>query len=555
MTMESVKTTSTANGAEKRALINLTPYQLPPVMRGQPYDVELEANGGKGPLEWQIVEGSLPLGFNLNGNRISCAKVQERTHAGLTLRVKDSEGMTSDAQTLLSCDDPDDVIAKVRQRGAFLFSAIALAIACGGLLLAVRILTSLEEYVFTEAMRVRTVVGVAAPVGSPDWYAIAVLCLVPLLVMIALAAAFQWQQRAVHRQTRAIWGSSRELRKLARIGPIPEQCSPGTACRHCERKQQYLTRLLGSRRWEGSPVATLADDLNTHTASSSQYIQRANALFAELRKEIAERAFTCGLLVGVGRNRWFDALTIAASSYEMQLFVLNSLGKRPGVKEWWRLVRSSTASLFVNAYLNRQDVFLLNLIIKQSAWGLQTIAGVSDYAAMHMREGIEHHVDNLQSHVQPVHENMNTLRDHGVQFDASDLDVDELHHGMNGVLKLTAEVAAFSFSTGAVALNQIAGFVEHHSAEMVQGVLAGGILYWHGCDLAGDILAINQNHRQSVELRVTVFGCTQEAAKRAGVMLQAATRGMRSIYRDRRMRIMKSLFGRKTWSQFLRPKV
>jgi hypothetical protein len=180
--------------------------------------------------------------------------------------------MTSDAQTLLSCDNPDDVIAKVRQKGAFFFSAIALAIAGAGLLLGARILTSLEEYVFTEAMRLRNVLGVAAPVGSPDWYAIAVLCVIPFLVMIVLAAAFQWQQRSVHRRTREMWGSSRELRRLARIEPIPEQCSPGTACRRCERQQQYLTQLLGSRRWEGSPVETSTDDPNTHTVPASRQI-------------------------------------------------------------------------------------------------------------------------------------------------------------------------------------------------------------------------------------------------------------------------------------------
>jgi hypothetical protein len=148
----------------------------------------------------------------------------------------------------------------------------------------------------------------------------------------------------------------------------------------------------------------------------------------------------------------------------------------------------------------------------------------------------------------------NALRDHGAHFDASDLDVDELHHGMNGVLKLSAEVAAFSFSTGAVALNQIAAFVEHHSADMVQGALAGGILYWHGCDLAADILAIDKKHRQSAELRVTVFSCAQESAKRAGLILQTATRGVRSVYRQRRMRIVKSIFGRKTWGQLFRSK-
>jgi hypothetical protein len=553
--MESVTTTFKANDTEKRALINLIPYQLPPVVRGQAYEAELEANGGAGPLEWGIVEGNLPAGFQLNGNRIFCARVQEQTHATLTLRVKDSDGMTSDAQTLLSSDDPDDVIAKVRQRGTFLFSVIALVIAGGGLLLTVKVLTSLEEYVFTQAMRLRTVIGVTAQVGSPDWYAIAVLSVVPFLLLVLLATAFQWQRRKVNRHAREIWGASRKVRRFTRIEPVPESCLPATGCRHCEQKHQYLTLLLGSRRWEGTAVNKLADGLGEHPVSRDQYIRQANAVFAELRKEIAERAFTCGLLVGIGRNRWFDAFTIAASSFEMQMFVLHSLGKQPGVKEWWRLLRSSAASMFVNAYLNLQDIFLLNLLIKQGAWGLQTIAGASDSAAAHLHEGFQHHTDNLRSHAQVVHENLRSLRDRsGTHLDASDLDLDELHHGMNGVLKLTAEVAAFSLSTGTVALNQIAAFVEHHSGEMVQGVLAGGILYWHGCNLAGDILAINQSHRRSAELRVTVFGCAQEAAKKAGVVLQAATRGMRSIYRERRMRIVKSLFGKKTWSQFLRAK-
>ena len=131
--------------------------------------------------------------------------------------------------------------------------------------------------------------------------------------------------------------------------------------------------------------------------------------------------------------------------------------------------------------------------------------------------------------------------------DSSDMDMDELHsHIGSGIvgmgLRLASEGALLGLSVGSVALNQLGSFIEHFGNELVQGALAAGILYWHGIDLAAEVLARTREHRDSPALRRTIMDCAMASAASAGEKaLHGAARELRQAYRDRRMKALKSL--------------
>ena len=92
----------------------------------------------------------------------------------------------------------------------------------------------------------------------------------------------------------------------------------------------------------------------------------------------------------------------------------------------------------------------------------------------------------------------------------------------------------------------MATFVENWSNALVQGSLAGGVLYWHGCRLAADVLALNREHRQSRAFSRTVLDGARRMAAQAGEILRVATRQLRAMYRERRMNVLKTVASKDT---------
>jgi hypothetical protein len=92
-------------------------------------------------------------------------------------------------------------------------------------------------------------------------------------------------------------------------------------------------------------------------------------------------------------------------------------------------------------------------------------------------------------------------------------------------------------SVGASGLRYIGNFIEHAANDLLQGVMAAGILYYHGMALAAECLALDEEHRRSPEMTRTIKQAMAMACAPAGQLLRDQVRQMRSFLRERRRHI------------------
>ncbi len=241
---------------------------------------------------------------------------------------------------------------------------------------------------------------------------------------------------------------------------------------------------------------------------------RAEWLLEELEKDIAERALATGLTVGISQNRYIDLFTIFAAALELQLHVLSRLGKRPSAHAWRLLFQRCGASLFINSYLNRQDSLALNLMIKKAGMGLKATGDLMESASQHLSE--------------------------------SDFDFDEAlnlqHSGILGMATKTLELGAtMALTVGQVGLHVLGTLIESVGDELTQGALAAGILYYHGMALAADTLAFDTAHRASPAMNRSFREGVWKMGEISGSILRDLVRQRRTIFRDRRSQIIRSL--------------
>ena len=387
----------------------------------------------------------------------------------------------------------------LRRRGQFLISGLLWA-AVGGLFVVLSgYVLILYHYVLALAERIRTSLGFAAPARGPDWFTIAVLVAGPVLGMVCLALCGKWYRRLWLRKVRRAWPGSRERSRYSGWRALPARAS------ELDRQQrgEYLSALLKSDLW-GQPDAP-------HGAA---YETQAEWVLLDLEKDIAERALTTGLTVGISHNRYIDLFTIFAAALELQLHVLSRLGKRPSWYAWKLLIQRCGASLFVNSYLNRQDSLMLNLMIKKAGMGL--------YASGDLMEGAAHHLSE------------------------SDFDLDEAlnlqHGGLLGFATKGLELGAtMALTVGQVGLHVLGALIESVGDELTQGALAAGIIYYHGIALAADTLAMDQVHRQSPAMNRGFRDGVWKMGEIAGSILRDLVRQRRTAFRDRRRKIVRSL--------------
>jgi hypothetical protein len=165
------------------------------------------------------------------------------------------------------------------------------------------------------------------------------------------------------------------------------------------------------------------------------------------------------------------------------------------------LFKRAGASIFLNTYVTREDALYLNLAIRKAALGLEVAS------------------DAFQ----------NSL---------ADIDLDEVlgHTSIPGLTEL-AHAASFGMSVGASGLRYIGNFIEHAANDLLQGVMAAGILYYHGMALAAECLALDEEHRRSPEMTRTISEAMAMACAPAGQLLRKQVRDMRSFLRERRRQI------------------
>jgi len=76
--------------------------------------------------------------------------------------------------------------------------------------------------------------------------------------------------------------------------------------------------------------------------------------------------------------------------------------------------------------------------------------------------------------------------------------------------------------------------VEKTGDEMFQGVVSGGMLYYHGMSLAADSLALDTAHRSSDAMKRSPVDCMAAVAREAGSMALDYVRKRRGLLRDKK---------------------
>jgi hypothetical protein len=407
----------------------------------------------------------------------------------------------------------------LRRRGQVLISGLLWAAAAGMFVVLSGYVLILYHYAVALAERARSSLGYAAPAHGPDWFMIAVLVSAPLFCVFCIVLLAIWYKRIWLRRLRNVWPDARDRSRYSRWQTLPIRASAAQRLKRTE----HLQALLQSDLW--------ANALRPPPAAS--YEAQAEWLLLELEKDIAERALTTGLTVGISRNRYIDLFTVFVAALELQLHVLSRLGKRPSWYAWRLLIQRCGASLFINSYLNRQDSLALNLMIKKAGMGL--------YATGDMMEGAAHHLSE------------------------SDFDLDEAlnlqHGGILGMATKSLELGAtMALTVGQVGLHVLGSLIESAGDELAQGALAAGIIYYHGISLASDTLALDQMHRQSPAMNRGFRDGVWKMGEIAGSILRDIVRQRRTAFRDRRKQIVRSLprsayagiqslFGRKVETQ------
>jgi hypothetical protein len=383
----------------------------------------------------------------------------------------------------------DSTLAQVRRRSQSYLSYLFWIPLVLCLLWASNVIASLVEHWVAMLNGVRRTVGLTAPIVGPDYWILGGMAVLTLVAIAALAWAYAAYRAAWNRRLRAVWKTLPESSHL-RIRPLRR----GANLTELQQRDAYLRALLSCSQWSGHPLEQ-SDDLR------QSYMKTAGAVLRSIEPDIAARAVTAGFVVGLNRNPMIDSLTIAVSAFELQLHVLTRLGKRPSPRTWVGLIKRTTASLFLNTYVSRDDALRLNLAIRKAALGFQVASESADHVAQAMH----------------------------------DIDWDEVLHGMNvpGFAAVTS-FATMSMTVGAFGLRQIGAFIEHTANDLLQGVLAAGILYYHGMSLAADCLALDEEHRHSPEMTRTIGESMLVACAPAGRLLRDQVRGMRQFLRERR---------------------
>lgn len=394
----------------------------------------------------------------------------------------------------------DPVLEGLRRRGQFLISGLLWAAAAGLVIVLSGYALILYHYAIALAERFRQSLGFAAPNHGPDWFMVAALAVGPIFCAFCIVVFAIWYKRLWFRKLRTAWPDASDRSRYSRWQVLPYRASAS------QRKQrsEHIEALLKSDLW--------ATKEGPNPAAS--YEVRAEWLLLDLEKDIAERALTTGLTVGISNNKYIDLFTIFVAALELQLHVLSRLGKRPSWHAWKLLIQRCGASLFINSYLNRQDSLALNLMIKKAGMGL--------YATGDLMENASHHLSE------------------------SDFDLDEAlnlqHAGILGMATKSLELGAtMALTVGQVGLHVLGSLIESVGDELTEGALAAGIIYYHGIALASDTLALDQIHRQSPAMNRGFRDGVWKMGEIAGSILRDLVRQRRTAFRDKRKQIVRSL--------------
>lgn len=390
----------------------------------------------------------------------------------------------------------------VRRRGTFVAAALFWAAAIAGALAMGGLLSIAANSALDASERFRQALGFQIPDTGPDWYVLAVFILmisIPALVVIGFLV---WYQRIWRRRLSEVWVDTGQRRRHSRIQQLERIATPKTT----SARIAYLDSLKATPTWIGVDLPS-NDTPGIEMNQDARYRVLAEAMLHAIEEDITERAIATGLVVGLGSSR-VDRLTILAAALEMQLHVLSRLGKKPSRRTWREISARTSASLFINTYLNREDTFAIAFVIRRAAMGLAWTGDLAQDASDMLSEqgGGEESIDEA-------------------------LDVAGAIPVLGGALKA---VGAMSLGIGATGLQSIADLTREGGDELLQGAIAGGVLYHHGMAIAADVLALDAAHRESPSMTRTPLQGAMKTAATAGQLLRDQVRRYRGVYRERK---------------------
>ncbi len=385
-------------------------------------------------------------------------------------------------------------LTRVRSRGVRFLGYLFWIGATGFVLIASNAYLAAVERWLGLVERARHALGATAPQASPDWFWLAgfsVAILIPVLLACLIYARYRvtWKRRL-----ETVWGPQGVPRRFTRVD------AP---------KTEYLRALLNAPAWRERVIP--------ENPEPEDYRRHAVLVLSDLETDIAARALTLGLIIGIGRHRVLDLVTIGAAALEMQLHVLTRLGKWPNARTWAELWKRTTASLFLNSYLNREEAWEIALAVKKASLGLDFVANATDQAVQQL-EGID-----LEQYLNDVLPN------------------DPVSHLLKNALPTALGTLGVGMGVGAAGVHQVASLVDRYGEELLEGILAGGIVYYHGMAIAADCLALDAQHRESPEMNRTARQAVTNVCISAGRLVRNQARELRSALKQRRRQMAKSV--------------
>lgn len=388
-----------------------------------------------------------------------------------------------------------DYLSLPRQRLIKFAKFFTVLSACGGLLLVGVLLIAGLNTLITSLNNIRTAMGLTIEPGKPDYLVLVIAAFLLLLIVGAILVFYLKYQRMWQNKVHEFWKNDPKAEKrYSKLKKLSETATPNEREAHVA----YIRGLVQTNEWR-TWYASNNGRLGFPAYNDPKIIKEEDAstlaaeMFKELNKDIAARAFAVGLVVGISHSRLMDRLAIVFAAHEIQYHVMSRLGKRPTLRTWPLLMTHTLSSLFFNLYLSREEVSAISLSLKGIAFGVQAGAEA---------------LDNL----------------------VEDLDL-EGGGDIIGTALLALKAGVGISKAGAISIVML---IDKAGDDILEGLLAGGILYYQGASLAAECLAVDKKSLTSADFALSPKACVNEGIKRAGTILKDIIDGRRKQLADRR---------------------
>jgi len=393
--------------------------------------------------------------------------------------------------------------------GRYAVKALLFSAAVGGAMILVGYGALLLNYALELTDKTRVILGYRVVPGQIDLLGVSVIVVfisIPLLLMLVCYLKYRtaWGKKVAF-----VWGDKTLANKHAKLISLSEPDNTN-------KQAQYLADLANTAIWKAE-----LHDAKISNVDNKKLV--AEAILKSIEKDVAERAITTGLIIGISSSKLIDHITIVLTALEIQLHVLSKLGRKPSLRDWYELLVRAGSSLFVNDYLNRSQALELSMTTKTIAAGMSYAAGFLESDA--------------------VNETSEDLFEHAEKF-LSRFATGDVSGAIVNAALVTSEFAIDgALSIGSEGLQLMSQLVESHGDDLMQGVLSGGMLYYHGMAIAADSLALDQQHRNSSQMSRSPFQCMNAVAQTAGNILLGYIRKRKDCIRKRKRDAIKKFPG------------